>query len=58
MARTIRSNMNVRDKVFTPIDLINAVIICYPLFLWNKPIVSVYGSNNPLAEITREDYLH
>jgi DNA-directed RNA polymerase subunit beta len=47
MARTIRERMNVRDnEVFTPIDLINAkIIVCYQLFLWNKPIVSVYGSN-------------
>jgi hypothetical protein len=28
------------------------IIICYQLFLWNKPIVSVYGSN----ESTCRDY--
>jgi DNA-directed RNA polymerase subunit beta len=48
--------MNVRDnEVFTPIDLINAKhYLRYQLFLWNKPVVSVYGSNNPLAEITHK----
>jgi DNA-directed RNA polymerase subunit beta len=30
------------------------IIICYQLFLWNKPIVSVYGSNESTAEITHK----
>ena len=52
MARTIRERMNVRDnEVFTPIDLINAKhlssVINY--ILWNKPVVSVYGSNQSIS---------
>jgi DNA-directed RNA polymerase beta subunit len=59
MARTIRERMNVRDnEVFTPIDLINAKNYIYQLFLWNKPIVSVYGSNESTCrDNAQEDYL-
>jgi DNA-directed RNA polymerase beta subunit len=62
MARTIRERMNVRDnEVFTPIDLINAKTLSSVInSLWNKPIVSVYGSNESTCRDirTREDYLH
>jgi DNA-directed RNA polymerase subunit beta len=60
MARTIRERMNVRDnEVFTPIDLINAKTLSSVInFLWNKPIVSVYGSNESTCrDNAKEDYL-
>ena len=52
MARTIRERMNIRDnEVFTPTDLINAstLIFCDQLFLWNQPVISVYGSNQSIG---------
>jgi len=48
MARTIRERMNIRDnEVFTPTDLINARTLSSVInsFFWNKPIVTVHGSN-------------
>ena len=52
MARTIRERMNVRDnEVFTPIDLINAKTLSSVInsFLWNKPVVSIHGSNQSIS---------
>jgi DNA-directed RNA polymerase beta subunit len=45
--------MNVRDNSVY-IDLINAKHYRLVYQLWNKPIVSVYGSNESLAEITQK----
>ena len=55
MARTIRERMNVRDnEVFTPIDLDQRENTFFrnQQFLWNQPVVSVYGSN----QSTGRDY--
>jgi DNA-directed RNA polymerase subunit beta len=52
MARTIRERMNVRDNVFTPIDLINAKTLSSVInsFFGTNQLSQFMDQTNPLAD--------